>query len=382
MRRVVALGGAMLCLVAGCRTPPVGGGEPAPPTPPSIAAFTAAGGPFTEPALVPLVWTVSDVNGDDLTCRLDLDGDLTWDETIPHCQNPGGRTLTPAAGSYLAILEVTDGTHDPVTSTTTFDVTAGPTESFDIMLRPYAPLAPEHQAAFDAAVAKWEAVLARGVSELPLSVPAGDCLDGSEAFDETVDDLVIEIAIRPIDGPGSILGQAGPCYVSTDDWLSRFGVMEFDSADVASMIADGTFESVIVHEMGHVLGIGTLWNYQRSLLQGAGGANPLFVGPRARSAWSELGGNGGVPVENSGGSGTRDAHWRESVFAAELMTGYIAAGQNPLSLISVGSLGDLGYHVDPAAADPYEVFGAPDVPLAASRAPLGTMLRPPVRPAS
>ena len=381
MRRVLALGGAVLCLLAGCGTPP-GGGGPVPPLPPTIAVFAASGGPFTDPALVPLVWNVSDPNGDDLTCRLDRDGDLAWDETIPHCQTPGGRTLTPPVGSYLAILEVTDGTHAPVTSTTTFDVVAGPTETYDITLRPYEPLAPEHQAAFDAAVTKWESVLSRGVSELPLSVPAGDCLDGAPAFDETVDDLVIEVAIRPIDGPGSILGQAGPCYVSTDDWLSRFGVMEFDSADVASMIANGTFSSVIVHEMGHVLGIGTLWNYQRSLLQGAGSANPLFVGPRASAAWSELGGGGGVPVENSGGSGTRDSHWRESVFADELMTGYIAAGTNPLSLISIGSLGDMGYHVDPAAADAYAVPGLPDAPTAASRAPLGTMLRPPVRPAS
>jgi hypothetical protein len=29
-----------------------------------------------------------------------------------------------------------------------------------------------------------------------------------------------------------------------------------------------------------------------------------------------------VPVENSGGSGTRDAHWRESEFGNEVMTGY------------------------------------------------------------
>ena len=30
------------------------------------------------------------------------------------------------------------------------------------------------------------------------------------------------------------------------------------SADVASMVSDGTFTGVILHEMGHVIGIGTL----------------------------------------------------------------------------------------------------------------------------
>jgi hypothetical protein len=61
----------------------------------------------------------------------------------------------------------------------------------------------------------------------------------------------------------------------------------------------------------------------------------------------------GVPVENSGGAGTRDAHWRESVFNNELMTGYLNSGTNPLSRVTVASLADLGYQVDPNAADAF-----------------------------
>ena len=40
----------------------------------------------------------------------------------------------------------------------------------------------------------------------------------------------------------------------------------------------------------------------------------------------------------TGGAGTRDGHWRESVLANELMTGWINAGSNPLSVLSVRSL--------------------------------------------
>jgi hypothetical protein len=60
-----------------------------------------------------------------------------------------------------------------------------------------------------------------------------------------------------------------------------------------------------------------------------------------------------VPVENHGGPGTCDAHWRESVFKNELMTGFLNIGSNPLSLETVASMGDLGYLVTYSAADPY-----------------------------
>jgi Leishmanolysin len=60
-----------------------------------------------------------------------------------------------------------------------------------------------------------------------------------------------------------------------------------------------------------------------------------------------------VPVENTGGPGTADSHWRETVFRNELMSGFIAEPGNPLSRMTVASLGDLGYEVDLEAAEPY-----------------------------
>jgi hypothetical protein len=69
-------------------------------------------------------------------------------------------------------------------------------------------------------------------------------------------------------------------------------------------------------------------------------------------------------VENTGGPGTRDSHWRETVHNAELMTGWIEGGgvANPLSEITIASMADMGYLVDMTAADPYVLFnplGAP-----------------------
>jgi hypothetical protein len=131
--------------------------------------------------------------------------------------------------------------------------------------------------------------------------------------------------------------------------------MQFDSADLAWMLSNGLLLSVIEHEMGHVLGIGTIWS-DKGLLSGAGGNNPIFTGSRATAAYNQVFGTSarGVPVENTGGSGTADSHWRETVFTTELMTGWAGPGTNlPLSVVTVASLADLGYSVNMAAADPF-----------------------------
>lgn len=180
------------------------------------------------------------------------------------------------------------------------------------------------------------------------------------------DDLFIGVEVANIDGAGGILGQAGPCLIRTSSSLPAFGIMRFDAADLAVMEADGTLDSVILHEMLHVVGIGTIWE-SLGLLQGAGGADPVFLGAGATEAFLAF--NGGptyagapVPVENTGGSGTQDSHWRESVFGRELMTGWIGGATNPLSRTTIGSLADLGYSVQLDAAEPFDISAALRLP--------------------
>jgi hypothetical protein len=167
-----------------------------------------------------------------------------------------------------------------------------------------------------------------------------------------VDDVLIHASGVGIDGSGGILGQAGPDRFRSGSLLPIHGIMEFDTADLAQLEASGGLFHVIVHEMGHVLGIGTLWS-SLGLLSGAGSNNPIFIGPQATAAYNQIFGTnaGGVPVENTGGGGTRDAHWRESMFDNELMTGFLNSGSNPLSRITIASLADMGYTVNLNAAD-------------------------------
>jgi hypothetical protein len=345
--RWVVVGLSVLAFASACMPPETTIG----PTPPKIVSFVASGSPFSAPALVPLSWKVSDANGDVLTCRLDREDDGIYDETIQHCGRQS-RDVALGEGSHAARLEVTDGTAT-VTKFVLFEVGAGPTESFSITLRPLSPLDPDVSAAFGDAAARWEAAITRGVPDALVELDPHECFADEPGITTSVDDVLVTVEVAAIDGPGGILGQAGPCLTAPVDSLTRAGLMRFDAADVAELLDEGTFTSVVLHEMGHVLGIGTLWDTGRDLTGGTGSSNPIYTGPRGVAEWSVLGGADSLPVEALGGPGTAGAHWRESVFADELMTGWIASGPNPLSAMTVASLGDLGYHVDPSTADPY-----------------------------
>jgi hypothetical protein len=194
-----------------------------------------------------------------------------------------------------------------------------------------------------AAETRWESVI---VGDLPNSSYNGIA----------VDDVRIDVFSRPIDGLGEGLAQAGPDWVRTGSLLPVHGILEIDSADLAAMQSNGTLYDVILHEIGHVLGIGTLWSL-KGLLTGAGGTNPRYIGARGTAEYNAIFGARGnsVPVEDTGDAGTRDAHWRDSVLDNELMTGYAEAPnvRALLSRITVGALADLGYAINMNAADVY-----------------------------
>jgi len=165
----------------------------------------------------------------------------------------------------------------------------------------------------------------------------------------------ISAKVGPIDGIGGTLGQAGPTAVLNSDGLPVSGIMEFDVADIANMESNGTLDDVILHEMAHCLGVGTLWT-TAGLVRNSGTPDPVFIGTNAVAEYRTLSSNplvNGIPLANTGGPGTREGHWRERTFGDELFTGYISGNVRPLSRMSIASLRDLGYDVNFAGADPY-----------------------------
>jgi hypothetical protein len=286
---------------------------------------------------------------------------------------PGTRKSSPARRRRSTTTTAAGHEQYLVTADESAARRAGAARPFGITIRFLGGLTTSQKRAFQRAADRWSTVI---VGDLP---PVS--IDG-----EVIDDVLIEASGVKIDGPGRILGQAGPTHLrpraaGAAAFLPAKGTMQFDSADLKAMESAGTLGDVITHEMGHVLGVGTVWD-AKGLLKGAGGANPTFVGKGAQKAFGELNKAAGVdptgkakpvPVENTGGIGTRDSHWRETVFKKELMTGFVADARNPLSKLTVASLGDLGYKVDLRAAEPYTL------PNLMSLAVEGT-LAPPVVP--
>jgi len=283
----------------------------------------------------------------------------------------GNWQLGSAAGTntLTATLPGAGIVGNPLTLTAT-----GATPAYNITIQNVGPaLSSPVQAAFNSAVAKWQRIIYRDLPDIVnLSAAAGDCGSWTPAVGPVnVDDVLIIVKFDSLDGPGHVLGSAGPCYVRNADHLTILGAMRFDTADVAGLIASGQLNDVIAHEMGHVLGFGTLWTQAAfNCLQSPSAADvPIdtyYSCDSALAMFDSIGGTtytGGqkVPVENCGpaspagcGAGTMNGHWREPVLVDELMTGYLSIGvANPLSRLSAAAMEDLGYGVNYAGADAY-----------------------------
>jgi hypothetical protein len=229
-------------------------------------------------------------------------------------------------------------------------------------------MTPSQQALFTNAAQRIEGFVTGDVEDalaqgIDLNQACG--VSGQPTMNETIDDVIIYASIQPIDGAGQILAQSGPCLIRDDPQailppFPAVGIMEFDSADLATLSAGGSLQDVITHEMMHVMGFGVIWDLSPlDLLDNAGTADPEFNGTTARTACVALGGTStcaaAVPVEGTPApAGTADSHWRESTFDAEIMTGYID-GNNPISTMTIGSFADMGYTVNSLDNDAYSL---------------------------
>jgi hypothetical protein len=279
----------------------------------------------------------------------------------------GSWTTGPAAGANTMTATVAGLDGSPVTFTANASATAS---EFTIKLTFLNGGTPAQQAAFNSAKARWEGVVTGDLS----SVPVNNVSACGVNVNETVDDLLILVELDSIDGPSQVLGSAGPCLVRTSNGLTVVGKMTFDTADVAGRIADGSFTDIVLHEMAHVLGVGSLWSttgaprfgFLGNYCVGNAATAPTYSGAEALAAFKTSNGGGAattVPVENFGtggcNNGTYGSHWEEDIFRSELMTGFISGTVRPLSLTTVRSLADLGYTVSNGAADAFDIGTQP-----------------------
>lgn len=190
--------------------------------------------------------------------------------------------------------------------------------------------------------------------------------------------IVIGIELSYIDGEKGILGQAGPTHGNFFGNFveAAYGIMRFDTADLLSLVENSVLGMVIRHEMGHVLGFGSMWTFNGVYQPGSG----QYTGAAGVAAFREEFNQPDatyVPVELDGGAGSADSHWNMGIdlgtnevedsrddpgdsivytsmeggefFFNELMTGYLS-GSAWLSNTTLQSFYDIGYTVIPEPA--------------------------------
>jgi Leishmanolysin/Viral BACON domain len=327
-----------------------------------------------------LTTSLSRETSNTLTLRNTGEALLTYSVTSSNnlitLENPSGSIAAQNSASIKFRATCSD---QPGSSTTTLSVISdGGNQSVNVKLECFEPydiqlefvgpdFTPTRQAIFKQAAARWGEIIVADLQDLISEtgdLPATNkvCGFATPAFVGTIDDLLIFASIAPIDGKGKVLGQAGPALIRKDNSLTLVGCMQFDVADVQTLETEGTFTQTILHEMGHVLGFGSLWVDLALLDKTCPGTSsgPFdFTGKNAVLEFGTLGKSGNPPVENNFGAGTQCSHWDEDTFDNELMTGFLggtaSATVNPISALTVASTKDLGYAVDLSKADPYTI---------------------------
>ena len=310
--------------------------------------------------------------------RFELKAGKTYSLITTSCGTAKG--CGPQEGSFLNTVTSVEA---PPPS---FELPTPDPERFNITVRFLNDnLTAEQKNAFTDAAERWSEIITGDLDDYKLYQPQAFAVGAPEVVG-TIDDMLIDTKFVDVDGPNGVLGRAGPRFIRSegepDAQLPFYGTMEFDIAEFepGGFFTDPeAYRDVILHEMGHVIGIGTLWEIKE--LTEATSANPpsvppslpnpaydpRFTGEGTVAVYQTLLQAAGkpaeqtVPIANTGGPGNYNGHWRELVFDNELMTPY-AGGLERLSSLTAASLADLGYEVD---TDSSEIDRAYALPLAA-----------------
>lgn len=147
--------------------------------------------------------------------------------------------------------------------------------------------------------------------------------DDANARQTAVDDVAICVNSDSIDGEGRVIGSGGAILSRMalfEKPTTVVGFMRFDAADLASNNPDviKVINSTILHEMGHVLGIGNSWE-EAGLIPSPRVPETCndYRGANANREYQQLSGcaDSSIPIENDFGSDSTDCgHFDETCF--------------------------------------------------------------------
>jgi hypothetical protein len=103
-------------------------------------------------------------------------------------------------------------------------------------------------AVFRNAASEWNQIITGDLPsiQLPATAKQQSRFCTARSIPRVIDDILICVNVQAIDGPGRVLGQAGPEFIRTGSSIPLMGGMVFDEADVDFMVQQGIFDEVIV----------------------------------------------------------------------------------------------------------------------------------------
>lgn len=232
---------------------------------------------------------------------------------------------------------------------------------------------PRFQFLFTEAEAFWESRIQSWSDDLP------------SGFRSRLGSLQIFASTGQIDGVGGAVG--GAAVTSTASWretnffnpnprtwvVPQSAIMQFDLADLDNQDPNDPlgltledFSNTIIHEMGHAMGFGSLWEDNGFLGAAINGQTEFIHNGYAIQEYRAESNNrfaSFIPIEQQGGAGTALSHWSsedpffnqlDTTGRTETMLGFIfnldsngnlINGDDFVSETTWGSLADIGWEV-------------------------------------
>lgn len=161
-------------------------------------------------------------------------------------------------GTHRVTLVATDseGASDAASLMLTIDPPPEPGYQIDVRFIGDVALEPAERELFEQAARRWEEVIVGDLPELVVQRREPFLCDRVEVpeLDQLVDDLIVYVELAPLDGPNNWIGWGAPCILR-ESYLPAVSDIVIDIDDRSSL--DYT---LALHELGHAIGFGEVWD--------------------------------------------------------------------------------------------------------------------------